>query len=199
MRTLGIGLRATGLGLLTLALVCAGSAHDRAQALDNVTLITDFGFNGRHAYFYRRDREGLLQSRRSRRQSRPRPGLGRCHPAGRRQQCDRRVRRRRLAGAGARQRSDPGQARLDRVRQAGAGGVLPRGFRPQAAEGSRGRVDRQSGGRRDGRHVPDLRQGRRLRCQQGQVDRCRAATRFPDCSPASGCRASASSPSAHRC
>jgi NitT/TauT family transport system substrate-binding protein len=52
MRTLGIGLRATGLGLLTLALVCAGSAHDRAQALDNVTLITDFGFNGRHAYFY---------------------------------------------------------------------------------------------------------------------------------------------------
>lgn len=52
MRILGIGLRATGLGLLTLALACAGSAHDRAQALDNVTLITDFGFNGRHAYFY---------------------------------------------------------------------------------------------------------------------------------------------------
>ena len=35
--------------LLTLALVCAGHAAD---ALDNVTLITDFGYNGRHAYFF---------------------------------------------------------------------------------------------------------------------------------------------------
>jgi NitT/TauT family transport system substrate-binding protein len=52
MSKLGIVLRATGFGWLTLALLGVGAAHDRARALDNVTLITDFGFNGRHAYFF---------------------------------------------------------------------------------------------------------------------------------------------------
>jgi NitT/TauT family transport system substrate-binding protein len=35
--------------LLVFALVCVGHAAD---ALDNVTLVTDFGYNGRHAYFF---------------------------------------------------------------------------------------------------------------------------------------------------
>src|SRR5712672_1720108 len=52
MSRLGVGLRATTLGWLSLALLGLGAAHDGAQALDNVTLITDFGFNGRHAYFF---------------------------------------------------------------------------------------------------------------------------------------------------
>ena len=34
------------------ALVALLLMPDRAQALDNVTLITDFGYNGRHAYFF---------------------------------------------------------------------------------------------------------------------------------------------------
>ena len=34
------------------ALVALLLMSDRAQALDNVTLITDFGYNGRHAYFF---------------------------------------------------------------------------------------------------------------------------------------------------
>jgi NitT/TauT family transport system substrate-binding protein len=35
----------------TLVLACA-LLHGRAEALEPVTLITDFGFNGRHAYFF---------------------------------------------------------------------------------------------------------------------------------------------------
>jgi NitT/TauT family transport system substrate-binding protein len=44
------GLRAAAYGILALfaVLLVAGNA----QALDNVTLITDFGYNGRHAYFF---------------------------------------------------------------------------------------------------------------------------------------------------
>jgi NitT/TauT family transport system substrate-binding protein len=35
-----------------LVLLCAFLSHERASALDSVTLITDFGYNGRHAYFF---------------------------------------------------------------------------------------------------------------------------------------------------
>ena len=37
---------------LSVALGTVVSVVTGAQALDNVTLITDFGFNGRHAYFF---------------------------------------------------------------------------------------------------------------------------------------------------
>jgi ABC-type nitrate/sulfonate/bicarbonate transport system substrate-binding protein len=50
MRRLGIALRATVCGSLTLLGIFL--VRDHAQASDNVTLITDFGFNGRHAYFF---------------------------------------------------------------------------------------------------------------------------------------------------
>src|SRR5271166_1580982 len=50
MRRFGIALRATVCGSLMLLGVLL--VRDEAQALDNVTLITDFGFNGRHAYFF---------------------------------------------------------------------------------------------------------------------------------------------------
>jgi NitT/TauT family transport system substrate-binding protein len=52
MANLGTGLRATIFGSLALVTLAAGSGRDPAHALDNVTLITDFGFNGRHAYFF---------------------------------------------------------------------------------------------------------------------------------------------------
>jgi NitT/TauT family transport system substrate-binding protein len=52
MSKLGIALGAIRLGCLTLALLAVGAVHDPVRALDNVTLITDFGFNGRHAYFF---------------------------------------------------------------------------------------------------------------------------------------------------
>jgi NitT/TauT family transport system substrate-binding protein len=42
--------RTIAAGALALASVIA--AAGRAQALDNVSLITDFGYNGRHAYFF---------------------------------------------------------------------------------------------------------------------------------------------------
>jgi NitT/TauT family transport system substrate-binding protein len=50
MRRFGIALRATVCG--SLMLLGAFLVRDDAQALDNVTLITDFGYNGRHAYFF---------------------------------------------------------------------------------------------------------------------------------------------------
>ena len=52
MDNLGTGLRAAAIGSLALAMLAAGAHRDSALALDNVTLITDFGFNGRHAYFF---------------------------------------------------------------------------------------------------------------------------------------------------
>ncbi len=52
MSKLGIVLRATAIASLTLALLGVGAARDRARAVDNVTFITDFGFNGRHAYVF---------------------------------------------------------------------------------------------------------------------------------------------------
>ncbi len=42
-------LRHMSMSLLTLALACVSHA---ASALDTVNLITDFGYNGRHAYFF---------------------------------------------------------------------------------------------------------------------------------------------------
>jgi NitT/TauT family transport system substrate-binding protein len=51
MRKLGITARATVCGSLTL-LGALLLVRDDARALDNVTLITDFGYNGRHAYFF---------------------------------------------------------------------------------------------------------------------------------------------------
>ncbi len=62
MSKLGIGLRATTLGWLSLALLGLGPVHDGARALDNVTLITDFGFNGRHAYFFVAIEKGYYQA-----------------------------------------------------------------------------------------------------------------------------------------
>jgi NitT/TauT family transport system substrate-binding protein len=50
MRRFGIALRAAVCGSLMLLGVLM--VRDDAQALDNVTLITDFGYNGRHAYFF---------------------------------------------------------------------------------------------------------------------------------------------------
>src|SRR4051794_19315163 len=48
MRRLGLGAMVCGsLTLFGVHVVSGG-----AQALDNVTLITDFGYNGRHAYFF---------------------------------------------------------------------------------------------------------------------------------------------------
>jgi NitT/TauT family transport system substrate-binding protein len=44
------GLRAAVCGSLMVAGVLLAGAD--AWATENVTLITDFGFNGRHAYFY---------------------------------------------------------------------------------------------------------------------------------------------------
>src|ERR1700730_7154798 len=44
------GLRAAVCGSLTVAGALLAGAD--ARAIENVTLITDFGFNGRHAYFY---------------------------------------------------------------------------------------------------------------------------------------------------
>ena len=35
-----------------LVLLCASLLHGRVEALENVSLITDFGYNGRHAYFF---------------------------------------------------------------------------------------------------------------------------------------------------
>jgi NitT/TauT family transport system substrate-binding protein len=35
-----------------MALLGVFLVHERAYAVDNVTLITDFGFNGRHAFFF---------------------------------------------------------------------------------------------------------------------------------------------------
>lgn len=52
MSKLGIVLRATAIASLTLALLGVGAARDRARAVDNVTFITDFEFNGRHAYVF---------------------------------------------------------------------------------------------------------------------------------------------------
>src|SRR4051794_7011902 len=52
MSKLVISLRATTFGWLTLAMLGIGSAGDRPPAFDHVTLVTDFGFNGRHAYFF---------------------------------------------------------------------------------------------------------------------------------------------------
>ena len=45
-----LGLRTTVCGSLTF--LGALFVSNGAQALDNVTLITDFGYNGRHAYFF---------------------------------------------------------------------------------------------------------------------------------------------------
>ena len=35
-----------------LVILCALLLHGRVEALDSVSLITDFGYNGRHAYFF---------------------------------------------------------------------------------------------------------------------------------------------------
>jgi NitT/TauT family transport system substrate-binding protein len=50
MQKLDIGLRTIVAGALTFAGLTATAGH--AQALDSVSLITDFGYNGRHAYFF---------------------------------------------------------------------------------------------------------------------------------------------------
>src|ERR1700704_6060602 len=44
------GLRAGLAGALTLVSLAASA--EQARALDSVSLITDFGYNGRHAYFF---------------------------------------------------------------------------------------------------------------------------------------------------
>jgi NitT/TauT family transport system substrate-binding protein len=43
---------ATIFGRLILAILAVATFHHPACAMDNVTLITDFGFNGRHAYYF---------------------------------------------------------------------------------------------------------------------------------------------------
>jgi NitT/TauT family transport system substrate-binding protein len=48
----GFALRARLYGTAALLALAIASAASPAQALDNVTLITDFGYNGRHAYFF---------------------------------------------------------------------------------------------------------------------------------------------------
>jgi len=50
MSNLGYKIRAAAIGALAIAGL--GATGSGAQALDNVTLITDFGYNGRHAYFF---------------------------------------------------------------------------------------------------------------------------------------------------
>src|SRR5205823_3916161 len=48
----GLHMQMFGLQIACLALAGVFGACASAQAMDNVTLITDFGFNGRHAYFF---------------------------------------------------------------------------------------------------------------------------------------------------
>lgn len=57
----GIGC-ATVIGQFMLAMLAAGTFNEPAYALDNVTLITDFGFNGRHAYFFVAIEKGYYKS-----------------------------------------------------------------------------------------------------------------------------------------
>src|SRR5262249_53366221 len=79
----GLDNRAIAFGLFTLFTFLL--TPQCAEALDNVTLITDFGYNGRHAYFFVAIEKRLLQRRRSRCEGRARSGISRRHSAGRRQ------------------------------------------------------------------------------------------------------------------
>jgi ABC-type nitrate/sulfonate/bicarbonate transport system substrate-binding protein len=112
-----------------------------SRALDNVTLITDFGYNGRHAYFfdalekgYYRDAglevkivrgQGSMDAIRQ-------VGAGNAifgfADAG--------------SHIGARQRADSGQAGHHRLCQAAPGDLLSRRLRREKARGPRGQRDR---------------------------------------------------------
>ena len=171
------------MGLLTLALVCAGFAHDRATALDNVTLITDFGFNGRHAYFFVALDKGYYKDA----------------------DLDVKI----VRGQGSVDAIRQVGANNAIVGFADAGSlVLARGNDqipvklvaivyakpPQAIfcredsglkqpKDLEGAFDRQSGRRRDRGHVPGLSPRRPASMPARSNGSSRAATRFPDCSP----------------
>src|SRR5258708_32312968 len=78
----GLDNRAIAFGLFALFTFLL--TPECAKALQTVTLITDF-LQWSSRLFLRRDRERLLQRRRSRCEGRARSGIGRRHSAGRRQ------------------------------------------------------------------------------------------------------------------
>ena len=88
-----------------VALFLLGVLHvpGPAEALDIVSLITDFGYNGRHAYFFVALDKGYYKAAGLDVKIRPRSRIGRRHPPGRRRQRDFRICRHGLAGARPRQ------------------------------------------------------------------------------------------------
>ena len=48
---------------LPVGLLCAGLLANQAHAADKVTFVTDFGFNGRHAYYFVAQEKGCYQDR----------------------------------------------------------------------------------------------------------------------------------------
>ena len=80
----GLDNRALAFGLFTLFTFLL--TPQCAKALDNVTLITDFGYNGRHAYFFVAIEKGYYKDADlDVKVVRGQGSVGRRHSAGRRQ------------------------------------------------------------------------------------------------------------------
>ena len=144
-----------------------------AEAADNVTLITDFGFNGRHCLLLLRARERLLQGRRHRSHDRARAGLGGRGQAGCGRHCAARFRRYIGRHLRPRQRRDSRQARGGDLCAAAARDLCFEGIGHQQTEGPGRAHGRGYGLQPCSEDVRGLCQGCRHRCLAGQMDRRR--------------------------